>query len=175
MVLLALRNLDHSSRLYATKFWVANMQDSFAVQKSWWLVWPCLWKVQMKLIIRLTKAADLEQSSLSLFCLLSVCVCSIISLQLEELGRPSFPYQMTELQVNASHAAQSIAPLLVYLGTVLPCLEGRGMEMRLGNATRLRKETFGLDESSSLKDTLLTWVSLPLRRWEKQLHGGKKY
>lgn len=56
-------------------------------------MWPCLWKVQMKLTIRL--APDLLQSWLSFFCFsvyrsaFYVCVCSIISFQLEKLGSPS--------------------------------------------------------------------------------------
>lgn len=91
------------------------------------------WKVQIRLTIRWVKAPDLLQS-LFCFCvylsaILCVCVCTIISLQSEKRGCPSFPYQLTELQVKAGHAEQSIEPLLIYLGTVLPCLEGRGMEM----------------------------------------------
>lgn len=81
-------------------------------------------KLLMKLTIRLVKAPDLPQSSLSL-----LCFC--VYLTAEELGCPSFPFQLTGLQVKATHAAESIEPLLIYLGTALPCLEGREMEMRL--------------------------------------------
>lgn len=86
----------------------------------------------------LAKAPDLLQSPLSRFCFcdylsaffLCVCVCSIICLQLEEPGCPLFPHQWTGLQVKASHMVQSVEPSCIYLGTVLPCLEGQGMEMR---------------------------------------------
>lgn len=50
-------------------------------------------------------------------------------LQSEELPVISISIDRAELQVKASHAVE---PFLIYLGTVLPCLEGRGMEMRLG-------------------------------------------
>lgn len=52
-----------------------------------------------------------------------------MSLQSQELPVISISIDWAELQVKAAH---TVEPFLIYLETVLPCLEGRGMEMRLG-------------------------------------------
>lgn len=51
-----------------------------------------------------------------------------MSLQSQELPVISISIDWAELQVKATH---TVEPFHTHLGTVLPCLEGRGMEMRL--------------------------------------------
>lgn len=84
-------------------------------------------------------------------CFLCLCMLHYFLSVRETWLSQSFPYQLTGLQVKATHAVQSTEPLPIYLGTVLPCLRGQGMEMRFRNATRFRRRPWGLIRASRWK------------------------
>lgn len=68
----------------------------------------------------------------------------IISLESEELGQPII--SITNLRGCRWRPLVQfkVWSLFMYLGTALPCLEGRGMEMRLKNVTKFRRRPWGL-------------------------------
>ena len=139
------------SCLYVQDFlmylWVPHLDDLYNL---------VFWNVQMKLTIRLLEhqICSGHHGHSFVFCVdvsaFFLCALHYFS-WCYNLAPMSFPYQLTGLEVKANHVVQSIEVLLICLGTALPCLEGRGMEIRL----RLRQDSEG---------DLRTWLELLLER-----------